>query len=472
MLERDQIPVMPAEQGGHQFVIYGDSCSGVPGAPHESTFRQVNDVIRSLAASPEFICFLGDEIMGLTANSYELRAQWRYFFEREMAWLDRESVPLYHVAGNHTVYDKMSETVFAETMTHLPRNGPPDQPGLSYFVRRGDLLLVFVNTLHAGVGGEGTVETDWLERILEGHRDARHKLVCGHHPVWPVNGYAGDYQRVIERENGGRFWEILVRHGVVAYACSHILAFDCQAHKGVLQITTAGAGTAHRMPPEAEYLHIVQAALDEKGLRYQVLDRSGSVREWLAWDWQLPSAERWKPFEPRSAADLPVDCLSHTDPSRLVVWEIAGQMSADAGFEPQTLLSANAPDGALPWLWLGLSGANRELTALLSPSANRSPHRWRGPALPAAGDFRIQFALHSGMGPGGLLWRWSDDHSWSSMIGASAWGVERARWSHEWTIGRGGGQADFRGRDLRVKWHRLTFELNDYVRTQQQRRDN
>ena len=82
MLERHQIPVMRAGRGGHEFVIYGDSCSGMPGALHESNFRQINGVIQALAAPPEFICFLGDEIMGLTANPDDLRAQWSYFFEQ------------------------------------------------------------------------------------------------------------------------------------------------------------------------------------------------------------------------------------------------------------------------------------------------------------------------------------------------------------------------------------------------------
>ncbi|MGY3440120.1 hypothetical protein [Bradyrhizobium sp. USDA 4473] len=62
-----------------------------------------------------------------------------------------------------------------------------------------------------------------------------------------------------------------------------ILAFDVQVHRGVLQICTAGAGTAHRMPEGVEYLHCVQATLDQRGLRYQVLDTEGAVREQLAW---------------------------------------------------------------------------------------------------------------------------------------------------------------------------------------------
>jgi hypothetical protein len=109
--------------------------------------------------------------------------------------------------------------------------------------------------------------------------------------------------------------------------------------------------------------------------------------------------------------------------------------------------------GALPWLWLGISGVDQRLTALLSPQANRSPHRWIGPSLPGDRPFNIQFALHSGMGPGGLLWRWSDAHAWSSLLGASPWGAERLPWSRQWRIGETAGQSPFRGRDLRLTWH-------------------
>jgi hypothetical protein len=150
-------------------------------------------------------------------------------------------------------------------------------------VRRGDLLLVFVHALWTGLGGEGHVETEWLQPVLNLHADARHKLVLGHHPVYPVNGFSGPYQRDIGPEHAGRFWDILEEADVLAYVCSHILAFDVQVHGGVLQICTAGAETAHRMPEGVEYLHCVQAALDDHGLRYQILDTDGVARERLEW---------------------------------------------------------------------------------------------------------------------------------------------------------------------------------------------
>ncbi|MCP3476647.1 hypothetical protein NLM33_41475 [Bradyrhizobium sp. CCGUVB1N3] len=89
----------------------------------------------------------------------------------------------------------------------------------------------------------------------------------------------GTYQREIGHEYAHPFWNILVNENVLACLCSHILAFDVQAHRGVLQMCTAGAGTTHRMPGDVEYLHCVQAALDERGIRYQVLDIDGAVRE-------------------------------------------------------------------------------------------------------------------------------------------------------------------------------------------------
>ena len=188
----DVVPaLLPRGSPGYQFVCYGDACSGVPGTPHEATFAAVNAVVARLRPRPELILFPGDEVIGLTADDDALRAQWRHFLDHEMAWLDREAIPVYHTTGNHTTYDAGSEAVFREVLAHLPRNGPPGQEGLSYFVRRGDLLPVFVNTFWSGLGGEGRVETAWLDRVLAEHADARHKLVLGHHPVHPVNVVLG-----------------------------------------------------------------------------------------------------------------------------------------------------------------------------------------------------------------------------------------------------------------------------------------
>jgi hypothetical protein len=381
-----------------------------------------------------------------------------------MAWLDRRSVPLYHTTGNHTTYDEASENVFREMLSHLPRNGPPGQEGLAYFVRRGDLLLVFVNTVSTALGGEGRVECDWLERTLAANTDARHKLVFGHHPAHPVNGFAGAFQRDIERQNARAFWQVLVRQRVLAYFCSHILAFDVQVHDGVLQIVTAGAGTAHRMPPEHEYLHCVQAAVDAAGLRYQVLDTRGHCREWLEWPLALPASADWTQLPlGESPARIPTGETNTSESARLVVWRFSARTATGDDGAPQTLLCACGPESSLPALWIGLLGREQRLGVLVSPAADRSPHLWYGPSQSAGNDVSLHVAFHTGMGPGGILWRSDDAAPWSTLKAASPWGAERLNWPARWLVGHGPrGTADrpFRGSALKVAWHSQEQKLS------------
>ncbi len=89
-----QIPALLPRGAGHCFVVYGDSCSGLPGGPHERTFASVNGVVSRFSPQPDFIIFAGDEIAGLTTSEAELKEQWRYWLEVEMAWLDRQATPL------------------------------------------------------------------------------------------------------------------------------------------------------------------------------------------------------------------------------------------------------------------------------------------------------------------------------------------------------------------------------------------
>lgn len=452
-----RLPSVQPRGPGHRFVLYGDACSGVPGALHEDTFAAVNAVVARLDPPPEFIVFPGDEIIGLTRDEAALRAQWRHWFEVEMAWLDRARIPLFHTTANHTAYDPMSERVFADVMAHLPRNGPPGQQGLSYWVRRGDLLMVFVHTLWSGLGGEGHVETKWLEATLAANADARIKLVIGHHPVFSVNGYRGAYQRDIGPPHDEPFWAILVRHGVLAYLCSHILAFDAQVHDGVLQVTTAGAGTAHRMPEGVEYLHCLTAAIDAEGLRYRVLDTDGRIREALSWPLVLPPSTQWRELvtgEQPALDALPI--AAGLVPASVRAWRVSGVAAGTGAAARQTWLSAYSHSPATAPLWIGLSGPDQRLTVSIgvNPSPGRSPHYWFGPPLAPGEPFDLQLALHGGMGPGGVLVRPGDDAPWSSLDGASANGPEALAALPNWTIGHGdGGHGDrpFLGRDLRVR---------------------
>lgn len=415
--------------------------------PHERNLAATNKIIQRLWPPPEFIAFLGDEIAGLTPDPDELRAQWRHWLDREMAWLDRQAIPLWNTTSNHTTYDATSEGIFRDVL-NLPHNGPPGQDGLSYWVRRNELLLVFVHTLWTGLGGEGHVETDWLENVLRHHSDAKHKIVLGHHPVHSINGFSGAYERDIGPEHSQTFWDVLVEHGVLAYLCSHILAFDVQVHRGVLQICSAGAGTAHRMPEGIEYLHCVQASLDADGLRYQVLDAEGRVRERLSWPPVVPTIDQWQLLSPGENLAPVTGRLGDGD---MLAFRFAGHASGEAVGTAQTLLSAYGPGIQAP-LWIGLSGPDQRLTVTVGPEPRRSPHYWYGAATKPNKAFDIRLLLHMGMGPGGILV--SDDNGvWTSLNAASPWGAERLNWPERWSVGHAqGGPTDrvFCGRSLKA----------------------
>jgi len=280
--EIQPVPALVPRGGGHQFVFYGDCCSGIPGGPFEGNFARVNAALQRLNPSPGFIVFLGDHITGQPAGADGLRRQWRRWLDVEMAWLNSRPTPVYHVTSNHDTFDRVSESVWREVLPDIPTNSPPGQEGLSYWVRRGDLLLVVVNTSFSGRGGEGHVESAWLDATLSANADARYRIVAGHHPVFPVNGYAERPLWCIAEDDAKMFWSVLVRHRVLAYLCSHIIAFDVQEHDGVLQVCSGGAGTNYGpggFMGQGEYHHFVQAAIDAEGLRLQTVDVDGVVRE-------------------------------------------------------------------------------------------------------------------------------------------------------------------------------------------------
>ena len=191
------------------------------------------------------------------------------------------------------------------------------------------------------------------------------------------------------------FWDILVNENVLAYLCSHILAFDVQAHRGVLQICTAGAGTAHRMPEGVEYLHCVQAALDEEGLRYQVLDTDGAVRERLEWPLRDPDPAGWREL-PLGDVDAPFS--GHVESGRRIELRLVGQSAATDVASAQTILTAFAPDSIAPF-WLGLRGPKQTLTAIVGRQPGRSPSYWFGPDLSSRREFRHSRHALSGYGP-------------------------------------------------------------------------
>jgi hypothetical protein len=198
------------------------------------------------------------------------------------------------------------------------------------------------------------------------------------------------------------------------------------------------------MPEGIEYLHCVQMALDKQGLRYQVLDVEGRVRERLAWPIDHPIP--WRELPP-GAMRAPFSFPSDAD--HILALRLRGE-TADGARGMQTLLCARLTGGLSP-LWIGLRGREQRLTAIVHSEPGRSPHYWIGPKIGASAPFDIHLVLHPAMGPGGIIYKLGAEVGWTSMAAASAWGLERLLPWETWIIGheqRGGDDRPFAGTGL------------------------
>jgi hypothetical protein len=448
MVKQKVIPALTSQPSGYQFVLIGDSHS----VTEDSKFQEINAVIDRLHPAPQFVCLAGDHIWGWTEDVTVLNEQWLQWFSQNKSLL-RHNV--FHCTANHSVVGPISATFYSKLFVDIPENGPVDGKKLNYYIRDKNFLLVVINTAWnttsytTGKGMPGqSVDTEWLDQVLTENKDATYKLVMGHHPVFPVDGFSGKW--LVEKNSGKKMWNLLVHHGVRAYMCAHLIAFDVQVHEGVLQITSGGGGYPYFFNKEdTEYNHCVQLAIDSTVLRYQTLDTKGNMREWLSWPLHIPAIDTWQEVTDShgmpSRYDVTIKSLQQVP---LVLLRIRGTRNGD---ESQTLLRSDDDS-----FWLGIEGD--QLCVRLKPIAPRDKKEgvdtlnlpdksiitipknkemdrmtWTGPTI-NEGYFDFQLAIHMGMGPGGFMYQTSGQHAWSSMT-TSAWhGPADADWPEKWLI--------------------------------------
>jgi calcineurin-like phosphoesterase family protein len=440
------IKAMKPQPGGIQFVMYADSTSGRPDGPNALDLAALNRLILRLSPAPEFIVFPGDHIGG-SENLEEHRRQWRYFLDTEMAPITAAKIPVYNTTSNHDNYYPGTDQIFREVLPDIPKNGPAGEEGLEYWVRRGDVLLVAVNMHSSRRGSWGRIDAAWLDKVLTENHDAKYKLVTAHLPAHTVNGYGF---MNCNHEDSLKFWDLLVKHGVQIYLCSHVLAFDVQVHRGVMQIATgcaSGKGGGGLMPDNTEYVHFVQVALGDDGVRFQTIDMASSVREWGVWPVK-ESPGRYAVDNTSAKLSEQLRSGPTVGETWYVIWRFSGVVPQPAD-HPQTLLAG----------FMGLSivfeEASMRLAVNLTPERDRSWERWTGPKFEPGQRFSFEIMMYSALGPGGLLFRQTGEKIWNSMDTKSARGLEKFSWPGLWWVGRGqdGDYHDVWSGDLpKVEW--------------------
>ena len=390
-----------------QFVLIGDSHTVSKG----TKFNEINAIINRLSPPPEFICLAGDHIWGdskwedrlsgLPEDENALKAGWEKWRSQNRDILSHR---IFHCTGNHTVFGPVSAAVYSKEFSEIPKNGPERDKSLNYFIREGNLLLIVVNTAwnhSCASNSEGrSINNNWVEEVLKKHSDASCKLVMGHHPVFPVNGFTGGW--LVEQSSGRIFWELLVRYKVKAYLCAHLIAFDVLAREGVLQVTSGGGGFPYFFErEEVEYHHCVRAAVEPLNIRLRALDLNGTVRESLDWPFNAPPEASWPSVSGK---------INLNGDTEIMLLRFRGQIAVNSSI---TLLNGLDAKG-----WIGIE--NNRLRVRLQPIAgapgktDTDAMSWEA-ELPEGVSFDVCLALHPGMRQGGILLRSAKTEGWSSL---------------------------------------------------------
>jgi hypothetical protein len=162
---------------------------------------------------------------------------------------DDRKMTIYLAPGDHEYGDDGGLKIghiaraFGKQFTRLmgmPKNGPANHIGRTFFVRKGNLLVVTLDTFEDQgkrfgytVGKE---QLAWLEKTFKANRDAEFIIVQGHLPiVGPVRSKNSSASMLKGGANSG-LWKLMVKHGVNVYLCGEHHRITVKKQDGIWQI--------------------------------------------------------------------------------------------------------------------------------------------------------------------------------------------------------------------------------------------
>jgi DNA repair exonuclease SbcCD nuclease subunit len=134
--------------------------------------------------------------------------------------------------------------VFGEQFTTLmgmPRNGPKNHLGRTFYVRNGNLLIITLDTFEDTGGSRfaytvGEEQLAWMEKTLTDHKDAEFVIVQGHLPiVGPVKS-KNSSASMLKGGKTSKLWQLMVAHKVDVYLCGEHHRITTKKVDGIWQI--------------------------------------------------------------------------------------------------------------------------------------------------------------------------------------------------------------------------------------------
>jgi hypothetical protein len=170
---------------------------------------------------------------------------WGGFLKR----FNDRGMTLYLAPGDHEYGDDGGLKIghiaraFGEQFTRMmgmPKNGPANHMGRAFSVRKGNLLVVTLDTFEdqgARFGYTvGEEQLAWLEKTFKANADAEFIIVQGHLPiVGPVRS-KNSSASMLDGGANSDLWKLMVKHGVHVYLCGEHHRITVKQQDGIWQI--------------------------------------------------------------------------------------------------------------------------------------------------------------------------------------------------------------------------------------------
>ena len=172
--------------------------------------------------------------------------------------MEYHGIPFYTSIGDHEIGDnpwkqpkkvkavEWYKQAFSQHL-NMPRNGPDHMKGTAFWWRHKNTLFISVDIFEAGESNQGMIragvtgkQLQWLNKVLQDHKQVPHKIVLGHAPVLgPVRKWSSS-GLMVEDGRKSEFWQTMKAHRVDAYLCGEVHAITCTERDGIMQVAHGG----------------------------------------------------------------------------------------------------------------------------------------------------------------------------------------------------------------------------------------
>jgi hypothetical protein len=132
---------------------------------------------------------------------------------------------------------------FGEQFTELmgmPRNGPANHIGRAFSVRKGNLLVITLDTFE-DQGSRfgytvGKEQLEWMEKTFKANEDAEFIIVQGHLPIAGPVRSKNSSASMLKGGTNSELWKLMVKHKVNIYLCGEHHRITVKQQDGIWQI--------------------------------------------------------------------------------------------------------------------------------------------------------------------------------------------------------------------------------------------